>query len=341
MKKKFAAFILAAACITGCAVGLTACNNGGGTTSNEPPSGEQTDKEQVAKALNAFVKYFEPEQPTAQALYLQVNGENEASAYAQSADITMDDILKEELDPTTAEGINRLSLPLTYSYLLAKMCENDNFVLNGKPVQFKATVGPTTMNMIVDFAYDTAKNKLTYELQVIDMFGPGISPLIRCEISYNPSTDTVGDFTIHGNKIGGGGNSGSSGSGGSSMYYTYLSIEKRGDTLKEVQTLYYPDSGEAVTEGAGENAAAYGAYHCGLLDGYLNEFNERAAEKEVINTDFAAEFAAAGEYIGRLQSGAGRRWKQRQLRYDIIYKKRGAIPFGEAPRRVKYNRNKP
>lgn len=257
-------------------------------------------KEQYAKVLNAFVNYFEPRQ---QATPQAVARRRDSSSRILSEDITLDDILTYTLDTSTDEGAHTLVLPLTYSYLLACLCDNDNFVVGDNPVQFVATIESRTMTFVCDFNYDTTADKLTLDLQVTDAVASGVASLLHCEIAYYEDADTVGDFLIHGVRIGG------SGFNGSIESYTYLTIRNNEGALKMCESSYFVADGRMEMQNVDEFAAEYGEYHVGLLDDLMDDFNDRAQNKDVLQNNFANEFMQAGQYIneliGRLINGGG------------------------------------
>ncbi len=268
-------------------------------------SGEPVGKAQYAKVLNAFVNYFEPQQ---QAQPQAVAKRRGMTSSVLPEEITLDDILTYTLDTTTPEGVNMLVLPLTYSYLLKLLCDNDDFVIGENPVQFVATIQTMTMTFVCDFDYDTTADKLALDMQVKDVVAQGVSTLLHCEIFYDEDTDEVGDFLIHAARIG------ASGINGSIESYSYLSIRNHEGALKMCESDYYVKDGRMEMEDVDEFATEFGTYHIGLLDGLADDFNERAENKDVLQNNFANEFMQAGQYINDLiyrmvenggQSGGG------------------------------------
>lgn len=271
--KKAILTLVAIVCFACVAVGLVACN----TTDMDDLSA----KEQYAKVLNAFIDYFVPEQSAPPQPTAKRRGTTSADTQ-----ITIDDILTKTLQPSSYDGAQRLSLPLTYCYFLTKLCENDKFVIGDKPVQFVATEAPGyPMTCIVQFSYDKATGKLTlYLLDAGSQFMGGADSLMYCEIYYDEQSDSIKDFTLHGNKVG------SSGNASGIEYYEYVTIQKKGNELKEGDTYYYPASGNCLLQGASqENSANYGEYHVNLLDGILNDFLQTAEDKDVLSHDFGEE----------------------------------------------------
>lgn len=252
--------------------------------------GEEVGKEQYAKVLNAFVNYFEPQQATPQAV---AKRRGETSSVLPE-EITLNDILTYTLDASTEEGVHTIVLPLTYSYLLARLCDNDNFVVGDKPVQFVATVESMTITFVCDFNYDTTADKLTLDLQVNNVVAPGIDSLLHCEIAYDESADMVGNFLIHCARIG------ANGLNGSIESYTYLTIRNHEGTLKMCESNYFVADGKMEMDGIDEFAEEFGAYHVGLLDNLMDDFNDRAENKDVLQHNFASEFMQAGQYINDL-----------------------------------------
>lgn len=273
--KKVILTLVAIVCFACLAVGLVACNLGDDGMDN------LTEKEKYAKVLNAFIEYFVPEQSASPQPTAKRKGTTSADTQ-----ITVDDVLTKTLRPSSYDGAQRLSLPLTYCYFLKKLCENDKFVIGDKPVQFVATESPGyPMTCIVQFSYDEATGKLTlYLLNTSAQLMGGVDSLMYCEIYYDEQSDSVKDFTLHGNKVG------SSENASGIIYYEYITIQKKGNELKEGDTYYYPANGDCLLQGvAQENSANYGEYHVNLLDGILNDFLQTAQGKDVLTHDFGDE----------------------------------------------------
>lgn len=268
--------LVAIVCLVCLAVGLVACNLG------DDDMGNLTEKEKCAKVLNAFIDYFIPQQTASNNTTTRRRGVTSA----EGAELTIDDVLTNTLQPSTYDGAQRLTLPLTYSYFITKLCENKNFVIGDKPVAFVATETPGySMNCIVQFSYDETADKLTlYLLDTGNQVMDREPALMYGEIYYDEKTDTIKDFLLHGNKVG------ASGSSNGVDCYVYMTIQKKGDTLKEGDSLYYPATGKCVLQGVSqENAEAYGEYHVNLLDGILNDFLQKAEDKDTLTTDFGEE----------------------------------------------------
>lgn len=270
LMRKATLTLVAIVCLVCLAVGLVACNLG------DDDMGNLTEKQKCAKVLNAFIDYFIPQQTASNNTTTRRRGVTSA----EGAELTIDDVLTNTLQPSTYDGAQRLSLPLTYSYFITKLCENKNFVIGDKPVAFVATETPGySMNCIVQFSYDETADKLTlylYDGRAL-MYG---------EIYYDEKTDTIKDFLLHGNKVG------ATGSSNGVDCYMYMTIQKKGNSLKEGDSLYYPATGKCVLQGVSqENAETYGEYHVNLLDGILNDFLQKAEDKDTLTTDFGEEMS--------------------------------------------------
>lgn len=290
--KKATLTLVAIICLVCLAVGLVACNLG-------DDMDNLTEKEKYAKVLSAFIDYFIPQQTASKSASARRKG----MTSAEGAQLTVDDVLTKTLQPSSYDGAQRLSLPLTYCYFLTKLCENDKFVIGDKPVAFVATESPEyPMTCIVQFSYDKATGKLTlYLLNTSAQLMGGADSLMYCEIYYDEQSDSIKDFTLHGNKVG------SSENASGILYYEYITIQKKGNELKEGDTYYYPANGDCLLQGvAQENAEVYGEYHVNLLDGILNDFLQKAQDKDTLTTDFGEEMRKtslfARDLIEKLQN---------------------------------------